>query len=102
MSLGGPVIQTPNALPVSTSQQVIASNAAKLLSVKVLQTKVGRFLVVSVKGTAKTAKVKFSFVNSNGKVFKTIVRTVPTNKAFKLGDLKFPKTAMSVRAVVAA
>jgi hypothetical protein len=102
VSLGGPVIQAPNALPVTTSTQVIASNASKLLSVKVLQTKLGRYLVVNVKGTKKTAKVKFSFVNSKGKVFKTIVRTVPTNKAFKLKGVKFPTAAISVRTVVSA
>ena len=39
-------------------------------------------------------------MGKNGKVLRTIVRTVPTNKAFKIANLKLAKTAVSVKASV--
>ena len=69
---------------------------------KVLQTKTGRFLVVNVKGKAKMAKIRFTIMGKNGKVLKTVGRTVPTNKAFKIANLKLAKTAVSVKASVVA
>jgi hypothetical protein len=102
VSLGGPVIQAQPVLQVSTASTVIASNSAKLFSVKVLQTNLGRFLVVNVKGSAKTAKIRIAIMGKNGKVLRTIVRTVPTNKAFKIVNFKLAKTAISVKASVIA
>ncbi len=68
---------------------------------KVLQTKLGRYLVVNVKGkTAKSAKLRIPIMGKNGKVLKTLVRTVPTNKAFKIANYKLAKTAISVKASV--
>ena len=89
-------------LSVSTKSAVVAQDSAKLFSVKVLQTKLGRFLVVNVKGSAKTAKIRIQIMGKNGKVLRTIVRTVPTNKAFKIANFKLAKTAASVRASVTA
>ncbi len=84
----------------TTKTAIIASNSAKLFSVKVLQSKLGRYLVVNVKGTAKTANVRIQIMGKNGKVLKTIVRTVPTNRAFKIANFKLAKTAVSVKASV--
>jgi hypothetical protein len=99
VSLGGPVIQ---AQPVVTKAATVAKTTARLSSVKVLQTKLGRFLVVNVKGTAKTAKIKITIDGNNGKALKTVWRTVPTNKAFKIANLKLPKAAVAVRTSVTA
>ncbi len=102
VSLGGPVIQAQPQLAVGSKPIVIKQAAAKLFSVKVLQTKAGRYLVVNVKASksVKTAKVRFTVMGKHGKVLKTIVRTVPTNKAFKIANYKLAKTAVSVRASV--
>jgi hypothetical protein len=104
VSLGGPVIQAQPQLTVGAKPVVLNKAAAKLFSVKVLQTKAGRFLVVNVKATkaVKTAKIRFTIMGKNGKVLKTIVRTVPTNKAFKIANYKLAKTAVSVRASLLA
>jgi len=101
VSLGGPVIQAQPVLS-ATKTAVVASATAKLFSVKVIQTKLGRYLVVNVKGTAKKAKIRIAVLNKNGKVMKTIVRTVPTNKAFKIANFKLAKTAAAVKATVSA
>lgn len=101
VSLGGPVIQAQPVLQAGTSV-LVGSNGAKLFSVKVLQTQLGRYLVVNVKGSAKTAKIRIAIMGKNGKVLKTLVRTVPTNKAFKIANYKLGKTAVSVRASVIA
>ena len=55
---------------------------------------------MNVKGSAKTAKLRIVFVGKNGKALKAVTRVVPTNKAFKLANLKLPKAAVSVRASV--
>ena len=95
VSLGGPIIPAAPVLQAGTTKTaIIASNSAKLFSVKVLQSKLGRYLVVNVKGTAKTANVRIQIMGKNGKVLKTIVRTVPTNRAFKIANFKLAKTAV--------
>ncbi len=101
VSLGGPVIQAQPVLS-ATQTAVVAQATAKLFSVKVLQTQAGRFLVVNVKGTAKTAKIRIAVLGKNGKVLRTIVRTVPTNRAFKIVNFKLAKTAVAVKASVTA
>lgn len=102
VSLGGPVIQAQPQLTVGAKPVVIKQVAAKLFSLKVLQSKAGRYLVVNVKASkaVKKAKIRFTIMGKNGKVLKTIVRTVPTNKAFKIANYKLAKTAVSVRASV--
>jgi hypothetical protein len=103
VSLGGapqPALQVSMSPIITAKPIVVAKNQARLFSVKVMQTKLGRYLVVNVKGTQKTAKVRFTITGKNGKVLKTITRTVRTNKAFKIADYKLPKTALSVRASV--
>jgi hypothetical protein len=125
VSLGGPVIQAQPVLS-PTKTAVIASTNAKLFSVKVLQTKLGRFLVVNVKASKSAAKQKVLFLvkrngklvkqwkmvpaaklsiqilGKNGNVLRTITRTVPVNKAYKISNLKLPKAAVSVRTSVKA
>ena len=96
------MIQAQPVLQAGSQPVVITTATAKLFSVKVLQTTTGRFLVVNVKGKAATAKVRFTIMGKNGKVLRTIVRTVPTNKAFKIANFKLGKTAVSVRASVIA
>ena len=101
VNLGTPVIKANPVLDVSTTKQaIVASNSARLFSVKVLQSKLGRYLVVNVKGKAKMAKVRIVFVGKNGKALKAVTRVVPTNRVFKIANLKLPKTAVSVRASV--
>jgi hypothetical protein len=104
VSLGGPVVQATPVLQAGSKPIVVSNNATKLFSVKVLQTKAGRYLVVNVKASKaiKKAKVRFAIMGKNGKVIKTFVRTVPTNKAFKIANLKLAKTAVSVRASIVA
>ena len=125
VSLGGPVIQAQPVLS-QTKTAVIASTAAKLFSVKVLQTNAGRFLVVNVKASKNAAKAKVLFLvkrngklvkqwklvpaakvqiqllGKNGNVISTITRTVPVNKAYTISNLKLPKAAASVRTSVKA
>ncbi len=102
VSLGGPIVTAQPVLQTGSKAAVITTATAKLFSVKVMQTTTGRFLVVNVKGTAKTAKLRFTIMGKNGKVLRTIVRTVPTNKAFKIANLKLAKTAVSVKASLVA
>jgi len=101
VSLGGPVIQAQPVLS-ATKTAVVAQTTAKLFSVKVIQTQFGRYLVVNVKGHAKMAKIRIAVLGKNGKVLRTIVRTVPTNRAFKIANFKLAKTAVAVKASVTA
>ena len=125
VSLGGPVIQAQPVLS-QTKTAVIASSNAKLFSVKVLQTKLGRFLVVNVKASKDASKQKVLFLvkrngklvkqwkmvpaaklsiqilGKNGNVLRTITRTVPVNKAYQIQNLKLPKAAVSVKTSVKA
>ena len=127
VSLGGPVIQAQPVLS-QTKTATIANVAAKLFSVKVLQTNAGRFLVVNVKASKSAkkakvlflvknkktgklvkqwkivpaAKVKIQLLGKNGKVIRTVTRTVPVNKAYTINNLKLPKAAASVRTSVTA
>jgi hypothetical protein len=102
VSLGVPLQPALQVTTNNPSAIVVGTKASKLYSVKVLQTKVGRFLVVNVKGSAKKATVRIVLVNKYNQAIKTIVRTVPTNKAYKIAGFKLPKTAVSVRTSVTA
>lgn len=127
VSLGGPIIQAQPVLSATTSV-VVAKASARLFSVKVLQSKLGRFIVVNVKGSTtlkksqvlflvknkKTGKlvkvwkslpsttVRIQVLGKNGKVIRTITRTVPVNRSFMITNFKLPKTAASVRTTVVA
>jgi hypothetical protein len=100
VSLGGPVVPAAPAVQVSTKPIVVNTVAAKLFSLKVLQTKKGRMLLVKVVGKQKNAKLKIMILGKGGKVIGTFIRTVPTNKTFTIANLKLGKTALSVRASV--
>jgi hypothetical protein len=100
VSLGGPVVPAAPAVQISTKPIVVNAVAAKLFSLKVMQTKKGRMLVVKVLGKQKKAKIKIMLLGKNGKVIGRFIRTVPTNKTFMISNLKLGKKALSVRASV--
>jgi hypothetical protein len=93
------VVSLAGTTPVSVKApaKAKAKAAAKLSSARLVVIKGKRYLVVRVKSTAKTAKLRIVLVMRTGKVMKPVVRTVRTNRAVRVSKLQIGKHVKTVR-----
>lgn len=116
-----PVVTTTSAPKTSSSSsaptttaQTLASTAtqtavsgpkalqrASVAKVQIVSLKSGRFVVVRVSGAAKTARIKVTLVGRNGKVLKVALRTVQTNRAARVANLRLGTAVRSVKVAIA-
>jgi hypothetical protein len=112
-STGGSGGATVTAAPVAISAPVPTAQAtapavapakvvkATLISAKVVTAKTGRYLQVNVKSSAKSAKLRITLVGKNGKVSRVVLRTVATNRAVRVSNLKLAPSIRTVRVALA-
>jgi hypothetical protein len=112
-STGGSGGATVTAAPVAISAPVPTAQAtapavapakvvkATLVSAKVVTAKTGRYLQVNVKSSAKSAKLRITLLGKNGKVSRVVLRTVATNRAVRVSNLKLAPSIRSVRVALA-
>jgi hypothetical protein len=95
-----PVVVTP-ATPVSVGGvQTPSVVKAHLVSAKLVATKLGRYLQVKVTGPNKTATIKITLLGKQGKVLKTVTKTVPANKLVRVTGLTISKAVVAARIAV--
>jgi hypothetical protein len=97
--LASPVALTapaPTVAPVSIAKTTKVVKAMSLVSASVIKTRTGRYLSVRVNGSAKTAKLRITLINKNGKSH-IVLRTVNTNRVVRVANLKLAPTVKSVR-----
>jgi hypothetical protein len=93
------------AAPVSVSAPTATSvvkniKAASVMSARIVALKSGRFVVVRVSGSAKTATIRVRLIGANGKVLRTVLRTVSTNHAVRVANLKLGPSVRGIRVSV--
>ena len=95
-----PVVVTP-ATPVSVGGvQTPSVVKAHLVSAKLVATKLGRYLQVKVTGPNKTATIKITLLGKQGKVLRTVTKTVPANKLVRVTGLTISKAVVAARIAV--
>ena len=96
VSLGG------NPTPVSEPAKAApkAKAAATLASAQLLTIKGNRYLVLKLKSSLNSAKVRIALIGKNGKVQRVVVRKVATNRTVIVPNLKLGKSIKSVRVSV--
>jgi len=99
---------TPAAAPKASSSASTtavsapkATKKASVAKVQIVSQKSGRYVVVRVSGAAKTARIKVTLIGTHSKVLKVALRTVKTNRAVKVGNLKLGPNVRSVKVAVA-
>jgi hypothetical protein len=92
---------TAGTTAVSAPKAAKAIKKASVAKVQIVSQKSGRYVVVRVSGAAKTARIKVTLLGKHGKVLKVALRTVRTNRAAKVANLKLGPTVRSVRVAVA-
>lgn len=93
---------TGQAAPAAKVVVKAKKATAKVAYARLVKAQLGRYVVVRVNGTAKTAALKIKLVNAKGKVLLTTTRTVKTNKQVPIKNLKIAKTVTGVRAALSA
>jgi hypothetical protein len=68
----------------------------RIVAIRLVYTKQGRYLVVRVNGLAKSAHIRIVLIRK-GHVVKTALRTVRTNRYVRVPNLKVAKTITAVR-----
>ena len=86
----------PTVAPVSVAKTTKVVKAMSLVSASVVKTRTGRYLSVRVNGSAKTAQLRITLINKNGKSH-IVLRTVKTNHVVRVANLKLAPTVKSVR-----
>jgi trimeric autotransporter adhesin len=86
---------------VSAPKAVKAAKKASVAKVQIVSMKSGRYVVVRVSGAAKTARIKVTLIGARSKVLKVALRTVRTNRAVKVGNLKLGPKVRSVKVAIA-
>jgi len=86
---------------VSAPKAAKATKKASVAKVQIVSQKSGRYVVVRVSGAAKTARIKVTLIGTHSKVLKVALRTVKTNRAVKVGNLKLGPNVRSVKVAVA-
>ena len=76
---------TPTAAAVPQVTKTV--KLAYVLSARIVALKTGRFVVVRVNGSAKTATIRVKLIGADGKVLRTVLRTVTTNHAVRIANL---------------
>ena len=88
----------------SLSRRRAAPKAAKatatLTSAQLLTINGNRYLVLKLKSSLNSAKVRISLIGKNGKVQRVVIRKVATNRAVVVPNLKLGKGVKSVRVSV--
>jgi hypothetical protein len=92
---------TASATAVSAPTAANAAKRASVAKVQIVSQKSGRYVVVRVSGAAKTARIKVTLLGKNSKVMKVAFRTVQTNRAAKVTNLKLGPSVRSVRVAIA-
>jgi hypothetical protein len=92
---------TAGTTAVSAPKAAKAIKKASVAKVQIVSQKSGRYVVVRVSGAAKTARIKVTLLGKHGKVLKVALRTVRTNRAAKVANLKLGPTVRSVKVAVA-
>jgi hypothetical protein len=87
---------TPTALPKVAN----TFKAAYVSSARIVALKTGRFVVVRINGSAKTATIRLTLIGADGKVLRTVLRTVAMNHAVRIADLKLGPSVRSIRVAV--
>lgn len=105
VSLGGtptPVAVAPEKSAPSAKAPAGKSPAvrATLTSAQLLTIKGNRYLVLKLKSSFNSAKVRISLMGKNGKVQRVVIRKVATNRTVVVPNLKFGKMVKSVRVAV--
>lgn len=89
---------TPTAAAVPQVTKTV--KLAYVLSARIVALKTGRFVVVRVNGSAKTATIRVKLIGADGKVLRTVLRTVATNHAVRIANLKLGHSVHSIRVAV--
>jgi hypothetical protein len=92
---------TAGTTAVSAPKAAKALKRASVAKVQIVSQKSGRYVVVRVSGAAKTARIKVTLIGKHGKVMKVALRTVRTNRAAKVANLKLGPTVRSVKVAIA-
>ncbi|HSA52622.1 MAG TPA: hypothetical protein VLH10_21260 [Yinghuangia sp.] len=100
VSLAGAAVPA-KAAPVAKAKVKAAKKATKLVSARLVVVKGKRHLVVRANGSAKTAKIRITLVMRTGKVAKPVVRTIRTNKAVRVANLRVDRHVRTVRVALA-
>jgi hypothetical protein len=90
-----------SATAVGAPTAAKAAKRASVAKVQIVSQKSGRYVVVRVSGAAKTARIKVTLLGKNSKVMKVAFRTVQTNRAAKVTNLKLGPSVRSVRVAIA-
>ncbi len=92
---------TASTTAVSAPKAVKAAKKASVAKVQIVSSKSGRYVVVRVSGAAKTARIKVTLLGKQSKVLKVAFRTVHTNRAARVANLKLGPSVRSVKVAVA-
>jgi hypothetical protein len=91
VSLGGSVSPTtPKGTKPATAKK------ATLLSARLVYTKSGRKLVVRVRSTKAKAKIRVVLRGAHGRTLATAIRTIRTNRAVTVQQLRIPRSVTRV------
>jgi len=90
-----------SATAVGAPTAAKAAKRASVAKVQIVSQKSGRYVVVRVSGAAKTARIRVTLLGKNSKVLKVAFRTVQTNRAAKVTNLKLGPSVRSVRVAIA-
>ena len=89
-------------MPPAAKAKAAKAAKATLSSAQLLKIKGNRYLVVWLKSSLNSAKVKVSLIGKNGKVQRVVIRKVATNRAVTIPNLKVGKLTKSVKISVVA
>jgi hypothetical protein len=101
VAISAPVPTAQAAAPAVAPAKVVKVAKASLLTAKVVKAKTGRYLQVKIKSSAKSAKLRITLIGQHGKVSRVVLRTVKTNKAVRVPNLKLAPSIRSVRVALA-
>jgi hypothetical protein len=93
-------VHATTAAPAAVSKPK-AAQTATVASVQVRVSGAGRYVVVRVAGTAKQVRIRLTLRNAHGKTLKVVYRTVKTNRAVRVPNLKLAPSVRSVRVAIA-
>ena len=96
-----PASSSASTTAVSAPKAVKATKRASVAKVQIVSQKSGRYVVVRVSGAAKAARIKVTLIGAHSKVLKVALRTVQTNRAVKVGNLKLGPNVRSVKVAIA-
>ena len=87
---------TGAAPPVAPGEQASPGVRAALLSARLVRVESGRALMVRVRATSATAKLRITLFARSGKVLSRVIRTVPTGRETQIRKLVIGEAVKSV------